>query len=151
MESKITSECTNGDNKTFIKDLLNMLPDRTKRWIFLSSILAVLKNVNNPTLSSDSSLIEQLEEIFSITAAPRACIFAMRIKHLIWKSIGSKTIILNCERVNVSELQNKKLTDNEINEIVTYIKNIIPSWIKYSNDEDMDNDVKLLVTQLVSI
>ena len=138
------------DTKTLFINLLNKLPDKTKKWIFLSSVLAVLRNVNDPNLISDSSLVQKLEEIFSITATPRACIFAMRIKHLIWKSTESK-IVLNNKEINISELHNKKLSDNEINDVVEYIKNLIPAWIKYSNEEDMNNDVRLLVQQMVSI
>lgn len=138
------------DSESLWMFFLNKLPDKTKKWIFLSSVLAVLRNVNDASLNNDAILIEKLEEIFDITAAPRACIYAMRIKHLIWKSIEDK-IVLNNKEVDISELHNKKLSEIEINEIVNQIKNLVPSWLKYNNDEDMSNDVKLLVRQMVSV
>ncbi len=137
-------------SKNIFMSILNKLPDKTKKWIFLSSVLAVLRNVNDASLNNDAILVKKLEEIFNITATPQACIYAMRIKHLIWKSIENK-IVLNNKEVELSELHNKKLSEREINELVSYIKNLVPSWLKYNNDEDMSNDVKLLVRQMVSV
>lgn len=129
--------------------LINKLPDKTKRWIFLSSLLALINNKDSISYEDDIELIKHLNDVFNLSAQPGACLFSMHIKNFIWKDTPCK-IKLNNEEVSISELSKRNLSDKEIETVGIFIKNIIPSWLRYDSDVSVMNDVQLLIKQMSS-
>lgn len=138
------------ERSNLITSIINILPDKTKRWIFLTSFLALIQDKNDVDYKTDLELIKHLNEIFHISAQPRACLFSMKIKNFIWKDIPRK-IKINNEEVSINELAKRNLSEKEIEIVSMFMKNIIPSWLKYDNDEYViKNDVELLMKQIPS-
>lgn len=137
---------TSYERKSIVTSFINTLPDKTKRWIFLTSLLALVQDKKDMD-ENDLELIKHLNDVFKITAQPRACLFSMKIKNFIWKDIP-KTIQLDNEEVNITDLAKRDLSKKEIETVGEFIKSIIPSWLKYDNDESVMNDVQLLMEQM---
>lgn len=137
---------TSYERKSIVTSFINTLPDKTKRWIFLTSLLALVQDKKDVD-ENDLELIKHLNDVFKITAQPRACLFSMKIKNFIWKDIP-KTIQLDNEEVNITDLAKRDLSKKEIETVGAFIKSIIPSWLKYDNDESVMNDVQLLMEQM---
>lgn len=150
MSNSNSSDKTIYEKKNLITSFINILPDKTKRWIFLTSFLALIQDKNDVDYKTDLELIKHLNEIFHISAQPRACLFSMKIKNFIWKDIPRK-IKLNDEEIRITELAKRKLSEKEIETVGDFMKNIIPSWLKYDNGEYfISNDVQLLIKQIPS-
>lgn len=150
MSNSNSSDETIYEKKNLITSFINILPDKTKRWIFLTSFLALIQDKNDVDYKTDLELIKHLNEIFHISAQPRACLFSMKIKNFIWKDIPRK-IKLNDEEIRITELAKRKLSEKEIETVGDFMKNTIPSWLKYDNGEYfISNDVQLLMKQIPS-
>lgn len=140
---------TDYDRKNVITALINLLPDKTKRWIFISSFLALIQDKKDIDYETDIELIKHINDIFKISVQPNACLFSMKIKNFIWKDIPRKIKIDN-EEVEINELSKRHLSEKELEIVGNFIKKIIPSWLVYDSSESFMNDVQLLMKQISS-
>ncbi len=141
---------TDYERKNIVTALINLLPDKTKRWIFISSFFALVQDKKDIDYETDIELIKHINETFNISVQPKACLFSMKIKNFIWKDIPKK-IKLDNEEVDINELGKKHLSEKELETVGNFIKNIIPSWLAYDSSESFINDVRLLIKQIPSI
>lgn len=120
------------------------LPRRFKRLIYISSILGIIKQINDP----DMALIAKLNEVFRIAKYPDAFIFPMYIKSMIWKSAAVRSVTLTDRVVPVAGLKCRGLKNEEREEIGVYFAANAPEWLRYGTNAVMISDVSLLLKQI---
>ena len=132
-------------SRSFLKLLENNLPRRFKRLIYVSSILGLIQQMQDP----DMILITKLNNVFKIAHHPDAFAFPMYIKSVIWKNTMFDVVhIGNDKEVAVCDLVNHELSNRECAAIGEYFANNAPSWLKYGAIDTMVNDIVMLVKQL---
>ena len=122
-----------------------VLPRRIKRVIYVSSILALIEQINNP----DDALLAKLNEILDLGKYPASAGLPMFCaKSLIWVNCETYTVELHGKTIPITELA-KEPRQEEDNMIVgRYFSNIVPKWLKYGSDDLMTRDISLLLANL---
>lgn len=134
----------------FVKSVLysfleKHLPRRFKRLIYVSSVLGVIQQINNP----DEILIDKLNKALELARYPDSIAFPIHIKSMIWKNTDIETVtIINRSQVKICEIGNCDLSAKDYSTIGEYFANHAPSWLKYGAYESMVTDVILLLKQL---
>ena len=132
-------------SRTFYKVLENNLPRRFKRLIYVSSILRLIQQVQDP----DMQLITKLNNIFKIAHSPDAFAFPMYIKSAIWKdAIDEAVYITSDKEVAIEDLISQDLSNKDCTVIGEYFANHAPTWLLYGAVDTMVNDIVMLVKQL---
>lgn len=130
----------------FIRDrIFSLCPVKSKKFIFISSILALIKSIKDP----DDELIAKLNEIFKIVEYPNALILPMYIKNFIWKDIDKGVINLNGSNIHITDLPNLKLTEDETTIVSSFFIDKTPDWLKYASRKTMIDDVTTLINDLL--
>lgn len=141
---------TQTSNRNFIVRKLEQIaeknfPKRFKRLIYISSIIAIIKQIREP----DHILIAKLNDIFKIARYPDAMIFPMYIKSFIWRDLKADNIInINGKCVLVSDIECNCISETDYEAIAKYFNSIAPGWLKYGSEKLMIYDVVLLMKHL---
>lgn len=131
--------------KWFYKLLEKHLPRSFKRLIYVSSILGLFEQTQDP----DMTLVVKLNETFKLAQYPDAFAFPMYIKSVIWKNAISEAILLKgANSVAIGDLIKMELNSKECSTIGEYFAKQSPTWLKYGSLDLMANDIVLLIKQL---
>lgn len=123
----------------------NNFPKRFKRLIYISSILAIVKQIREP----DQFLINKINDVFKIARYPDAMIFPMYIKSLIWFDLTEETFIqINNRKIQITELDCQCFDNHDCEAIGQYFNRTAPSWIRYGSERLMVDDVVTLMRHL---
>ena len=121
-----------------ITQLSRWLPKRLKRILFLSSLFAVIQQINEPS----SALCVKLNRLFKMAGHPDSILLPMYIKSFIWSNISYKSeIILPDSVITVADLKEKILADRESIIVAWYFNNLAPTWLAYGSLKLMINDI----------
>lgn len=124
---------------TFIKSLLSrvftsvltkVVPDHTKRLVMLSSLYARMCNKT----SFDSNTISKLNKIMALGKRDNALQFPIQLSSVIWNADQGKTVLYPAPAIQVSEAVQ-----------VDQILEKVPSWLLYSDKENVSQDIALLL------
>jgi hypothetical protein len=122
-------------------------PRRFKRLIYISSILAIVKEIKEPEQSE--VLVNKLNDVFKIAKYPQAMMYSMYIKSMVWRDLSNEdAILLNEQRVLISQLQSKCLNESDCLAVGKYFNDKAPEWLKYGSERLMVNDVVILMQHL---
>jgi len=124
--------------------LTKILPYKTKRLIFLSSILAGIKNITNP----DKQLLRKVNEVLEISRIDEAIALPMHYGDAIWSRLLPEGIYLKYLKypvLQLSDLDKNHLTTTELRIIANAILNSTPVWMKYGSRRTMRNDLFELI------
>jgi hypothetical protein len=132
-------------SRMFTKVLENRLPRKFKRLIYVSSILGLIQQMQDP----DMELVTKLNETFKLAEYPDAFAFPMYIKSVIWKDALFDHVSIHSDRnVAIGDLIKEDLNSRDCAAIGEYFATHSPSWLKYGAIDFMVNDVVLLIQQL---
>ncbi len=131
--------------RIFTKILDNYLPPKFKRLIYVSSILGLIQQMQDP----DMALVKKLNDTLKLAHFPDAYAFPMYIKSVIWRGAMFDQVCLHTnETVPIGELMKQDLNSKDCTAIGEYFASQTPEWLKYASIEVMVNDVVRLIKQL---
>lgn len=131
---------SNGFFSRYMQHIIkSYIPAKTKRLIYLSSLIAVLQKINNP--GQLNSLQKTLSDIFKIGRHPNAIIFPMYIKSFIWTDICIET------KLDISECSIPSRRQKIIDTIITNS----PKWLMYDNQAIVRKDVELMIDSMPNL
>lgn len=126
----------------FVRFLGSVLSPSAKRMIFLSSLAAHLKNVNNP----DRDLLEKLNELMSLSKDSSALRLPMLMQARIWDSFDVSEIKqLNAPVKTLAEVPGSRLSMAQLRILSIRIIRHIPKCLHYDSTEMMRQDIFKLV------
>ena len=127
-----------------LKTLFGNLPRRTKRLIYLASLLAMIEDINNPS----ELVVKKLDELFGLANyGCKALKFPMIVHNFIWQ----KTIYTQPEtqcKDSFCALMHEKLEKNDIKELCEYFYRSTPVWLKYGSKNLMLTDIRILLKHI---
>lgn len=119
--------------------LLNrVLPDPIKRMIFLSSLAAYIRNLDEP----DKELLQKLNEILLLSSNAEALRLPMEIHSKIWGKFDTNR--LRCDGINCSNMRDFKLEGlpkSQMRIVANRLIDYMPSWLKYHSREGIRQDI----------
>lgn len=123
-------------------------PNRFKRLIYISSVLAVIKQIKEP----DQFLVDKLNSIFNIAKYSDAIFFPMYIKSFIWENILTSNVIeINGKSLFITEIAStghNPYSDEECVAMASYFSKLAPKWLRYGSENLMVHDVTTLFQHL---
>lgn len=133
----------------FIKRYFNYtlesrLPSKTKRLIYISSILGVIEASKDP----DKRLIAKLNEVFHIAKYQDSFLFPIHINRFIWPKM--ENVIIKCDGrdIPLKGISQTELTDKERKVISEYFFKNTPRWLSYGSKNLMVADVSSLIKEV---
>lgn len=131
------------------KVLGRILPNRTKRLIFVGSLIAHIQNCN----TADKALISKLNTLLHLCGDENALMLPMQLHQKIWRNVNidqlfeDKGFQVNDDN-GLLAINQSKYTSKKIRTLSEDIIKIMPNWLKYSSNNRMRQD---LITLLFNI
>jgi hypothetical protein len=110
------------------------LPNRTKRLLFLTSLASRFINMSN----FNKETMHKLNSLLKLCNNERAMELPIALSNIIWHGKTSMELC-HCDVCNV------ELSKELIKEMTSNILSLVPTWLKYSEDEDIKHDVEILL------
>lgn len=124
-----------------------LLPTRTKRLIFLSTIFAGVKGINDP----DVKMLNQLNTLLNLSSVDEAVALPMCFGDFLWRKRLADGIRLQHRKhavLQLSEVNNKSLTQAEMRIVSNAIINATPCFLRYDSKTKMRADLFVLLEEL---
>lgn len=120
--------------------LEHILPPRTKRLMFLASLSARVKDVEEKQKEPafDDATLQKLNQLMALSANDEALKLPVHLSRVIWRG---KTLADICGE----DLPTKQLTPDRVESISQTIVSGMPSYLKYDKAEEMVGQVKKLL------
>jgi hypothetical protein len=136
-----------------IKGILNLfsckfckyiLPIKTKRLVYISTLVAGIKNIKEP----DEFLVKRLNKALHLCDIDEAILLPMWFGKNYWAKKLSKGIFLGqLPKLHLSDLDNKVLSFAEMRVVANEIIKHTPEWLDYGSKRILRGDIiKLLET-----
>lgn len=128
----------------WIRFLDGFLPDRFKRMIFLSSLMAYIQGTKSP----DKELINKLNQLLHLASSSNPVMVPPLFNQQIWKQIVPRNEPLGKTGVTLaqlSEVQDYKIFTSQARSVSDRIIKNTPSWLKYGSNNQMRADLMKLL------
>ncbi len=128
--------------------LTRSLPDPIKRLIFLSSLAAYIRDLDQP----DIETLKKINEIMCLSGNAEALKFPMKIHTRIWGNFDTER--LSCDGINCRSLKNFRLVGlprSQMRIIANRLIDYMPVWLKYKSREAIRQDIYMLFLGLDSV
>lgn len=119
--------------------LEKILPDRTKRLIFVSSFLAHIQICD----SSDRNLISKLNLLLDLSADDNALVLPMQWHERIWSDVHVDKILHDkgIEISNINQILEIEFMSPKVRTLSEDIIKAMPKWLKYDSNTRMRSDL----------
>lgn len=124
--------------------LKSRLPSKTKRLIYISSILGVIETCKDP----DQRLIAKLNEVFRIAKYQDSFLFPMQINQLIWPEVSNSIIDFDGKKIPLKNITQMNLSESELETIGKYFAKKSPPWLTYGSQRLMVADAASLISEV---
>lgn len=133
------------DNSFAANVVLKRLPRNFKRMIYISSVVGLIFNRDDP----DMVLIEKLNEIIHLARDVKTCQLPMHIRSAIWKNLDTSNVqVGQGKRITIGEILEKPLDSDRCSYIGEQIASSSPKWLTYGSKAIMANDIVVLIKHL---
>lgn len=123
-----------------------VLPDKVKRMIFVSSLAAYLRDIDQP----EDEVLQKLNSVLKLSSDYRAMRFPIVFHSYIWDSFDTGTITdkgIACESDTLKGFRLVGLSKPQARIVTDKIIDYIPDWLRYASKNQTRNDVyRLFVT-----
>lgn len=123
-----------------------VLPDKVKRMIFMSSLAAYLRDIDQP----EDEVLQKLNSVLRLSSDYRAMRFPIVFHSYIWASFDTCTITdkgIACESHTLKGFRLVGLTKPQARIVADKIIAYIPDWLRYASKNQTRKDVyRLFVT-----
>lgn len=120
------------------KFLTWLFPDRIKRMIFLSTLAAHIRDLQQP----DAETLSKLNDILLLSSDAKALRFPMEFHSRIWGKFNP--VCLRKEGIAVDSicgLQTRGLAKSELRIVANRLIDYMPAWLKYQSKEGIRQDI----------
>lgn len=118
-------------NNFLITSTIGLMPDRMKRLIYVSSILAVVNN----SLQLDRDMVVRLNEVLKLAHTTVASMrLPIQLSKVIWKN--SELFKTHFEALKQASLKDACAIDS-----IRIIVDATPDWMAYNTKEEIANDL----------
>ena len=135
----------NAVSNTWEKFLDGFLPNRIKRMIFLSSLMAYIQGTRNP----DEEIVGKFNQLLNLSSSTRSSMVPPLMNQRIWTGIVPRTEPVGNTGItlsNLAEVKDYKLFSHQARKVSDNIIKRTPYWLKYGSNKQIREDlVKLLV------
>lgn len=121
-----------------------LIPWKTRRRIFLSSIYGMVVGATAP----DIKHADQLAKVLNLARDHKALEFPLAIKSVIWFNTTKDLITVETRKLYLKDLGQVDLTEKERDELVVFILRRTPGILKYAKPNQMAYDLKCLSNYL---
>ena len=122
-----------------------ILPIKTKRLIYLSTLVAGIKNTKEP----DESLVKRINKALHLSDIDEAILLPMWVGKNYWGKKLSKGIFLgHLPKLHISDLDNKILSFAEMRVVANEIIKHTPDWMDYGSKRILRGDIIRLLETL---
>jgi hypothetical protein len=108
-----------------------VLPNRTKRLVFISSLTARFRGSN----SVDKETLHKLNQMMKLCANEKAMELPVLFGSAIWQG---KTSVEICN----GDVCKTEITSTNVKDMVANVVTVMPKCLKYGNDGQMEKDVE---------
>lgn len=108
-----------------------IVPDRTKRAIFLTSFFARVKDGEE---SVDMETLVKLNKAMSLVKRDDALGLAVQLNRAIWHGMSSKELCLD-------DLYQRELSPARLRLVCNKVMEAMPSWLRYSDESTIRSDL----------
>lgn len=134
-----TREKDSGYKSSFIgkyigKIIEKRFPKKTKRLMYVSSLIAMIRGIKEP----NEKISTQLNEIFKIAEYPDAILFPIYIKSFIWKELSK-------DEINILHDCYKNDKEETIMEYIDRLIYLAPDWIRYGSLDLIKTDTMMVL------
>lgn len=126
------------------------IPSKTKRLIFISTILAAIKDINEP----DEKLIHRLNNLLNIADRDKAMVLPMYFGIKFWNKKLPYGITINSlpnKHFTLKDIDNKNLTLAQLRIVGNTVIHNTPDWLRYGSRRSMRTDLLSLFSLLPKI
>jgi hypothetical protein len=122
------------------------LPRRIKKLIYVSSLLAYLKDLDD----SNIEVIRKLNNIFHIAAFPDTLKLPIRWKSTIWQDLNTEEVLYihNGQSITFKQISEVILSDSDRSNIASRLFELTPNWLKYGQSDSMKKDLENILLHL---
>lgn len=127
----------------------NVLPTKTKRLIFIATLIAIIKKIDQP---SDKE-VQSINKIFNISSVPQAIVLPMIFAKKLWSDDIIEHVYFPFSRriKSLTELGTYRPETDETTLIANEIITASPQWLLYSNRKEMVDDFQAMMKNLPNI
>lgn len=125
--------------------VLKRLPRNFKRMIYISSVVGLIFNRDDP----DMAIIEKLNEIIHLARDVKTCQFPMHIRSAIWKKLDSASLDMGQgNKISIGEILSQPLDADRCAMLGQQFASNSPNWLNYGSKAIMANDIVILIKHL---
>ena len=117
--------------------LMEVLPRRLKRLLYVSSVLGIVLKE-----TPDSDALARVNEKLHLAYGVMGMLFPIYLGSIIWKNVLNNVIVLDRGWVVVDELSTTELGEADLWKTGLFFARNSPSWIQYGSDALMAADIR---------
>lgn len=139
-----------GDNsvsyRMFGKVAGKLMSNNFKRLIYISSLIGVFSEIDNP----DQELVNKLNNILKLANTSNSIASTMKIHSLIWGENFSKNVLeINGQYLLIGEVFRKERSMYDYRCIAEKIADCCPQWLRYGTKAQMSRDVIGMIDEII--
>lgn len=135
-------------NRSFLSSaicdkLINKVPRKFKRLVFLSSILGIIDDIKNPT----DEIISKLNEILSLAHDKKALMLPIYIHSFIWKGVMEPAMEKDQQLVDsIRNVVGGVIDEDSKNYLIDFFITHSPEWLRYGSIDLIKKELNTLFT-----
>ena len=120
----------------FSRRMMEVLPRRFKRLLYVSSVMGlILKQI------PETSLVDKINQKLHLAYGAVGMLFPIYIGSIIWRSLINNVIRLDSGLVSVDNLNPKELSEIDCWRTGLFFARNTPMWLQYGSDDLMAADI----------
>lgn len=132
----------------FSRFLMEHIPSRIKRLIFLSSIIGMIERVETP----DQEMLNKLNEVLKLAHNNEAMVLPFHIHSWLWKKCDPEASIeVNGQNICMINIANANLGKTGFLQVAEYLISKAPEWIVYDSNQVIAKDLELVFKNITTI
>lgn len=123
-----------------------VISNKFKRLIYISSLIGVFSEIDNP----DKELVEKLNNLLRLANTSNSIASNMKVHSIIWGENFSKNKLdINGQVVNIGEVFKKERSMYDYRCIAEKIADLSPEWLRYGSRAQMSRDVITMIDEII--
>ncbi len=121
--------------------LMDHVPSRIKRLIFLSSIIGVIEHVETP----DQEMLNKLNTVLKLAHNNEAMALPIHIHSWLWKDCDLESSFnVEGKELNITSIASANLNKSGFLKVAEYLISKAPEWIIYDSEQAIAKDLEIV-------
>lgn len=140
----MTSPIPNPISYWFQREFAPVMPRKWKRMWYIASIIAMTSFTDKP----DFMLFQKINDLLKMTDQGKSYWIPKFMRNMVWKPILKECIPLDGCDVPATQLDQRQVTNRELEQICDYFLCKTPPWIVYAPPEYIRKDLKMCLAEI---